>query len=72
MKPYPLCLGDTSKEFAVNNMIKTGLNGYVHSFSIVYNVFDIIDINNIHKYLFNEKLQYKIMLRFIYKCLLNY
>ena len=24
----PLCLGNISKEFSVDNMIKTGLNGY--------------------------------------------
>ena len=32
----PLCLGNISKNFSVNNMKKTGLNGYVYDFSIDY------------------------------------
>ena len=28
IKALPLCLGNISKEFSVDNMIKTGLNGY--------------------------------------------
>ena len=34
IKSYPLCLGNISKDFAVNNMIKSILNGYVYDFSI--------------------------------------
>ena len=30
----PLCLGNISKNFSVNNMKKTGLNGYDYDFSI--------------------------------------
>ena len=33
-KPHPLCLGNISKKYSVNNMIKTGLNGYVFNFSV--------------------------------------
>ena len=29
----PLCLGNFSKDFSVDNMIKTGLNEYVYDFS---------------------------------------
>ena len=29
----------------------TGLNGFVHNFSVDYKAFDISDIINIHKYL---------------------
>ena len=32
----PLCLGNISKNFSVNNMKKTGLNGYAYDFSIGY------------------------------------
>ena len=31
-----------------------GLNEYVYNFSVDYNIIDISDINNIHKYLMNE------------------
>ena len=34
IKPYPLCLENISKHFSVNNMTKTGLNGYVYAFSV--------------------------------------
>ena len=47
-KPYPLCLGNTSNDFTVNNIIKTILNGYVYDFYVGYNAFDISDITNIH------------------------
>ena len=29
----PLCLGNISKDFSVDNMKKTGLNGYIYDFS---------------------------------------
>ena len=32
----PLCLGNISKDFSVNNLKKTGLNGYGYDFSIDY------------------------------------
>ena len=34
IKSYPLCLGNISKDFAVNSMIKGILNGQVYDFSI--------------------------------------
>ena len=45
---YPLCLRNISKVFSVDNMKKTGLNGYVYNFSVDDNaipVDDILDIN---------------------------
>ena len=33
-KSYPLCLGHTSKDFIFNDMIETGLNGYVYDFFV--------------------------------------
>ena len=32
----PLCLGNISKDFSVDNMKKAGLNGYVYDFSVDY------------------------------------
>ena len=32
----PLCLGNISKDWSVDNMMKTGLTGYVYDFSIDY------------------------------------
>ena len=33
--PYPLCLGNISKDFSVDNIKKTGLYGQVHEFIIM-------------------------------------
>ena len=47
----PLCLGNISKVWSVGNMKKTGFNGYVYDFSVVYDSTNVGDILNIHKYL---------------------
>ena len=39
----PLCLGNVSKDFSVDNMKKTGLNGYVHDFSVDYDAIAVDD-----------------------------
>ena len=47
--PYPLCLGNTSKDFSVDNMKKTGLNGYAYNFNVDYDAITkdkILDIRN--------------------------
>ena len=36
----PLCLGNISKDWSVNNMKKTGLNGYVYEFCVDYEEFN--------------------------------
>ena len=54
IKKYPLCLGNISKDFATNNMKKTGLNGYVYQFSVDNNIIDTSSIINIHKYLMKK------------------
>ena len=36
----PLYLGNISKDWSVNNMKKTGLNGYVYEFSVDYEIFN--------------------------------
>ena len=51
--PYPLCLGNISKDFSVDNM-KTGLNGYVYDFSVSYKNVAVSDILGIHKYLMEK------------------
>ena len=47
----PLCLVNISKEFSVDNMEKTGLNGYVYDFGVDYDAIAVDDILDIHKYL---------------------
>ena len=51
IKDYTLCLGNTSKDFTINNMKKTGLRGVVKLFSVDFNPIDTNDILHIHKYL---------------------
>ena len=34
IKSYPLGLGNNSKDFTINNMKTTGLNLYIHDFSV--------------------------------------
>ena len=48
---YPLCLGNISKEFSVDNMKKTRLKGYAYDFSVDYNAIVVDDILDTHKYL---------------------
>ena len=38
-----LCLGNISKDWSVDNMKDTGLNGYVYDFSIDYGVTSVSD-----------------------------
>ena len=50
----PLCLGNISKDWSVDNMKKTGFTGYVYDFSADYNVVTLDDIKDIHKYLMKK------------------
>ena len=50
----PLCLGNISKDWSVDNMKDTGLNGYVYDFSVDYDAIAVDDILNIHKYLMKK------------------
>ena len=50
----PLCLENISKEWSVDNMKKTGLNGYVYDFSVNYDAIALDDILDIHKYLMKK------------------
>ena len=50
----PICLGNISKDWSVDNMKKTGFNGYVYDFSVDYDATDVDDILDIHKYLMKK------------------
>ena len=50
----PLCLGNISKDWSVDNMKHSGLNGYVCNFSVDYNATDVGDIKDIQKYLMKK------------------
>ena len=50
----PLCLGNISKDRLIDNMKKTGINGYVYDFSVDYKAVNVDDIKNIHKYLMKK------------------
>ena len=45
----PLCLGNISKDWSVDNMKDTGLNVYVYDFSVDYDAISVDDIKDIHK-----------------------
>ena len=54
---HPLCLGNISKDWPVDNMKKTGLNRYVYDFNVDVDDYDAIvadDIADIHKYLMKK------------------
>ena len=60
---FPLCLGNISKEWSVDNMKKTELNGYVYDFSVDYDAigfsvdYDAIAVDDIvdtHNYLMKK------------------
>ena len=50
----PLCLGNVSKDWSVDNMKKTGLNEYVYDFSVDYNDTTVDDILDTHKNLMKK------------------
>ena len=50
----PLCLGNISKDWSVDNMKKTGFSGYVYAFSVDYDATDVDDILYIQIYLMKK------------------
>ena len=50
----PLYLGNISKDWSVDNMKRTGFNGYVYDFSVDYDAIAVDDILDIHKYLMKK------------------
>ena len=51
---YPLCLGNVSKDFSVDDMKKSGLKDYNHCFSVDYNGIAVANILDIRKYLMKK------------------
>ena len=49
-----LCLGNISKDWSVDKMKDTVLNGYVYDFSADYDATDVNDTKDIHKYLMKK------------------
>ena len=49
----PLCLGNISIDWSVDNMKDTGINGYAYDFSVDYDA-TVDDIKDIHKYLMKK------------------
>ena len=47
----PLCLGNISKNWSVDNMKKTVFNGCVYDLSVDYDAISVGDILDIHKHL---------------------
>ena len=45
----PLCLGNISKDWSIDNMKRTGFTGYVYDFSVSYNDIEVDNIKDIHK-----------------------
>ena len=50
----PLCVGNISKDWPVENMKKDGLNGYVYKFSVDYDVIAVGNVLDIYKYLMKK------------------
>ena len=52
--PYPLCLGNISKDFSSTNAQKIGFFGYFYDFSVDYKPIVIDKIHDIHAYLMKK------------------
>ena len=50
----PLCLGNISENWSIDNMKRTGFTGYVYDFSVDYDPIANDDIKDIHKYLLEK------------------
>ena len=50
----PICLGNISKDWSVDNMKRTGFTGYVYDFNVDYEAIAVGDIENIRKYLMKK------------------
>ena len=51
---YPLCLGNISKNWSVDDLKETGFNGYIYDISVDYDAIAVSDILNVHKYLMKK------------------
>ena len=52
--PYPLCLGNVSKDFSLINTTNTGLYGYIYDFSVDYKAITNDKIHDIYRYLMEK------------------
>ena len=59
MKDYALRLGNTSKDFTINNMEKTGLKRVANFFLVDFNPIDNNKILDIYIYLMKKKKEKK-------------
>ena len=50
----PICVGNISKDWSVDNMKRTGCTGYIYDFSVDYTPIAVGDIKDIHKYLMEK------------------
>ena len=50
----PLCLGNISKDWSIDNMKRTAFTGYVYDFSVDNEATDVDDIKDFHKYLMKK------------------
>ena len=50
----PLCLGNISNDWPVDNMKRTGFTGYVYDFRVDYETIAVNDIKDIHNYLMEK------------------
>ena len=50
----PICLGNLSKGWSIDNLKKTDFNGYIYDVSVNYDDADVDDIKGIHKYLIKK------------------
>ena len=50
----PLCLGNMSKDFSVDNLENNVFYGSVYDFSVDYDIIAVYNILNIHKYLIEK------------------
>ena len=51
---YPMCLGNISKDWSVDNMKKAEWKGYVYRFSVDYDAIAVSNTLDIHKYLIKK------------------
>ena len=50
----PLCLGNISKDWSVDDLKKTGFNGYIYDFIVDYDAIAVNDIKDVHKFLMKK------------------
>ena len=50
----PLCLGNISRGWSVDNMRNTGLNWFVYDFNVDFDAIAVDDILEIHNYLMKK------------------